>query len=110
MTDKSHRWQQIYNQTPLRDVPGHYAGINSSPFLLDYLTTVLRHCPEGGRTCETGIGSGYGAIWLPRRGVRAEGIDNAAGIVERARQINNVLGGDAQFRVGDLFNFHEEGG
>jgi|GEM_PF-1535481 len=110
MQDAAHRWEQLYNQTPLCDVPRHYAGMSRSPFLMEYLQTVLRLCPRGGRTCEAGIGSGYGAIWLSRRGTQAEGIDYSPGIVERARQINGILGGHASFRVGDLFDFYQEFG
>ena len=101
------RWEEIYNQTPLCHVPSHYAGIQNSPFLLHYLTQVLRLCPRGGRTLETGIGSGYGAIWLSKRGCQAEGIDYSPAIIERARQVSNILGGDATFRTGDLFDFYD---
>ena len=101
------RWVDIYNQVPLHDVPRHYAGMSQSPFLMKYLTEVLRLCPEGGTTCETGIGSGYGAVWLSRRGINAHGIDYAPMIVERAKQVNNILGGDATFRVGDLFDLYD---
>ncbi|MDQ3814906.1 MAG: glycosyltransferase, partial [Armatimonadota bacterium] len=104
------RWAHLYNQTPLCEVPRHFAGISHAPFLREYLATVLRLCPRGGRTCETGIGSGYGAIWLSLRGVQAEGIDYAPALVERARQINNILGGSAAFRVGDIFHFYCENG
>jgi glycosyltransferase involved in cell wall biosynthesis len=96
----------MYNQTPLCDVPRHFASLSHAPFLMQYLATVLRHCPSGGRTLETGIGSGYGAIWLSLRGIAAEGIDYAPGIVERARQINNILSGRARFETGDLFSLY----
>ncbi len=109
MDSSAQRWEQLYNQTPLCEVPRHYAGMSRSPFLQEYLTTILRYCPQGGRSCETGIGSGYGAIWLSKRGICPEGIDYASGIVERARLINNMLSGDAVFRVGDLFRFYREG-
>ncbi|MBV9852071.1 MAG: glycosyltransferase [Armatimonadetes bacterium] len=104
----SARWADLYNQTPLCDVPRHYAGLNGAPFLLEYLTEVLRRCPPGGRTLETGVGSGYGAVWLSERGLRAEGIDYAPALVERARLVNNVLGGRASFRVGDLFDLYPD--
>ena len=107
MTDPTaSHWDRMYRQIPLQEVPRHFAGIRQSPFLLLYLTQVLSLCPPGGRTCETGIGSGYGAIWLSLRGVQAEGIDYSPGIVERAHQVNNILGGNARFRVGDLFQFY----
>lgn len=105
------RWQLLYDQVPLRDVPRHYAGLPQSPFLMEYLRQVLLRCPEGGRTLETGVGSGYGAVWLSLRGVRAEGIDYAPPLVERARQVNDILGGAARFRTGDLFDLYRaEGG
>ncbi|HEV2473183.1 MAG TPA: class I SAM-dependent methyltransferase, partial [Chthonomonadales bacterium] len=103
------RWEEIYNRIPLQDVPRHYAGISQSPFLMEYLTTVLRLCPKGDRTLETGIGSGYGAVWLSRRGCVSEGIDSSPRIVERARQVNNWLAGRAEFRVGDLFDLRNRG-
>src|SRR5579871_5694256 len=99
-------WDLLYRQTPLCDVPRHFAGIRQSQFMLRYLSTILDLCPPGGRTLETGIGSGYSSIWLSLRGVCAEGIDNAPGIVERANQVNNVLGGNAWFRTGDLFQLY----
>ncbi len=54
----------MYNQTPLCDVPHHFANLSQSPFLQKYLATVLQFCPLGGRTLETDIGSDYGAGWL----------------------------------------------
>jgi len=101
----SSRWSSLYNQVPLCDVPRHYAGMNNSPFLLEYLQTVLSYCPRGGRALETGVGSGYGAIWLSKRGVVSEGLDISPELVERARQINAILEGKARFRTGDLFEF-----
>jgi glycosyltransferase involved in cell wall biosynthesis len=102
------RWAKIYNEVPLAAVPGHYAGMSGSPFLIDYLLEVLRLCPRGGRTLETGVGSGYGAIWLSQRGINAEGMDYAPRIVERARSVNNILGGKARFYAGDLFELYEK--
>ncbi len=107
--DLTQQWEDLYNQVPLSDVPRHYAGIGQAPFLLEYLKAVLQLCPRGGRSCEIGVGSGYGAVWLSRRGIRAEGIDNAPGIVERARQVNNILQGHALFRLQDMFAFYDEG-
>ncbi len=104
--DDALRWQMLYNQTPLCDVPRHFAGIRQSPFLLQYLRTILEHSGSGGRTLETGIGTGYGAIWLSLRGVEAYGLDYAPGIVERSIQVNNVLGGSARFHAGDLFSLY----
>lgn len=64
------RWNCIYNQTPLIHTPYHFANVANSPFMMRYLTTVLKHCPRGGRTLETGIGTGHGAILLSKRGTR----------------------------------------
>jgi hypothetical protein len=108
MATVSQRWENLYHHTPICDVPFHFANLRNSPFSLQYLTTVLSLCPRGGHSLETGIGSGFGAIWLSLRGVCAEGIDNALGIVERARQINNLLGGSAAFRHGDLFHLYHD--
>jgi len=102
------RWEDLYEQIPLCEVPGHYAAMQRSPFLQEYLGQVLARCPRGGRSCEAGVGSGYGTIWLSQRGVCAEGIDNAPRLVERARQVNNVLGGRAVFREADLFCLFED--
>lgn len=108
MNSSSSQWNQIYQQISLGDVPRHFAGIAHSPFLLTYLSTVLGLCGRGGRTFETGIGSGYNAIWLSLRGIKASGIDLAPPLVERARQINSLLGGSAAFEVGDLFGLYEQ--
>jgi 2-polyprenyl-3-methyl-5-hydroxy-6-metoxy-1,4-benzoquinol methylase len=98
----------MYEARPLAHEPFHFANIANSPFTLQYLTTILGHCPRGGRTIETGIGSGHGAIWLSLRGVNAEGIDYNPAIVERARQVNNLIGGSARFRPADLFELFGE--
>ena len=96
------RWQQIYREVPLAAVPSHFAGISNSPFLFHNLAAVLRLAPRGGRTLETGIGSGYGAIWLSLRGLNGEGIDYSRSIVERARQINGIMGGTDRFETDAL--------
>ncbi|HET6384004.1 MAG TPA: glycosyltransferase, partial [Armatimonadota bacterium] len=103
--ENTHRWERMYSQTPLCQVPQHFPGVTGSPYMLEYLKTVLSLCPHGGRTCETGIGSGYGPVWLSLRGVQADGIDYSPRIVERATAVSNILGGSASFRVGDLFHF-----
>ncbi len=103
------RWEDLYSQVSLLDVPRHFADIQRAPFLVEYLKAVLQLCPPGGRSCEIGVGSGYGATWLSLRGARAEGIDNAPAIVERARQVNNIMEGQAAFRLSDMFRFYEEG-
>ena len=102
-------WTHFYNSgSALSEIPFHFANLRRSPFSLQYLTTILSLCPRGGQSLETGIGSGFGAIWLSLRGVCAEGLDFAPGIVERARQINSLLGGSAAFRCGDLFQLYED--
>ncbi len=108
MSSTASYWEQIYTQTPLALAPVHFANMRHSPFTMQYLTKVLSLCPEGGRACEPGFGSGYAAIWLSLRGVMAEGIDCSPVLVERARQANNILGGQAQFRTGDLFHLYQE--
>jgi YD repeat-containing protein len=109
VADDLRRWEEIYFRVSLAQVPGDFAGMSGSPFLFQYLSAVLRLAPAGSRTCETGIGSGYGAVWLSLRGVAAEGIDTSARLAERAQQVNNILGGQATFRTGDLFNLYQEG-
>ncbi|HVA91132.1 MAG TPA: glycosyltransferase, partial [Chloroflexota bacterium] len=104
--ENADRWERMYSETPLCQVPQHYLGVTGSPYMIEYLKTVLSLCPRGGRTCETGIGSGYGAVWLSLRGIAAEGIDNSPALVERARQVNNILGGSAVFRCGDLLSLY----
>lgn len=100
------RWEEIYNSVPLAAVPGHFANMRQSPYLTEYLLEVLRRVPRGGCTLETGIGSGFGAIWLSHRGIKASGIDASPRIVERALQVNNLLGGHASFKVDDLFDLY----
>jgi hypothetical protein len=109
MTAACERWEQIYHDVPLAAVPRHYAGMAQSPFLIQYLLEVLRRCPRGGRTLETGIGSGYGPVWLSHRGIKAFGLDYSPRLVERAAQINNLLHGRATFFAGDLFDLYHEG-
>jgi glycosyltransferase involved in cell wall biosynthesis len=104
------RWEDIYNRVPLAAVPGHYANVRQSPYLMEYLMEVLRLAPRGGRTLETGIGSGFGAIWLSQRSIQASGIDASPRIVERACQVNNLLGGHARFTVSDLFDLYSPKG
>ena len=57
----SDRWETLYTQAPLCQVPQHFGEITRSPFLLEYLTRVPQLCPIGGSSLETGIGSDYGA-------------------------------------------------
>jgi len=108
MADASQRWERIYDAVPLATVPGHFAAMSGSPFMIQYLSEVLRRVPRGGRALETGIGSGYGSVWLSLRGVEAEGIDYSPVIVERSRQINSILAGRAKFELGDLFHLHDK--
>ena len=105
----SPQWDRFYLNQPLHYVRSDYEGLSASPFIYQYLRSVLLLCPPGGRTLETGIGTGLGAVWLARRGVQAEGLDISARIIERARAANDVLGGSAQYRVGDMFNLWRPG-
>lgn len=68
--DFATNWNNLYNQTPLIYAAFHFANLANSPFMMRYLTTVLHLCPRGGRSLETGIGTGHGAIWLSKRGTR----------------------------------------
>ena len=106
MNSAATHWDQLYRNIPLCDIPFHFANIGNSSYLLQYLMHTLALAPPGSSALETGIGSGLEAVWLSLRGVQAEGLDNAPGIVERARQVNNILGGSAAFRLGDLFSFY----
>lgn len=101
-SDRARR-NTIYSQTPIGQAPQHFANIANSVFMTEYLRTVLMHCPTGGAAFETGIGLGHASIWLSLRGIRASGIDNVPEIVDRAIQVNNILGGRARFFDGDLF-------
>lgn len=82
MNAVAQRWEKIYNDVPLATMPGHFSGTTGSPLLFHYLTAVLRVAPKGGWTLETGLGSGYGSIWLSVRGMQAQGIDYPPAIVE----------------------------
>ncbi len=109
MQNRASHWETLYGQTPILDAPRIFAGISQSAFMTDYLSAVLERTPRGERSLETGIGSGHGSIWLSLRGVLAEGIDNASGIVERAIQVNSLLGGAARFRGGNIFDLYSPG-
>jgi glycosyltransferase involved in cell wall biosynthesis/tetratricopeptide (TPR) repeat protein len=98
----------IRNEVPLAAVPGHFAGMRQSPYLMEYLMQVLRLCPRGGVTLEVGVESAYGAIWLSQRGICASGISNNPLVVERARAVNNLLKGSAEFYLGDPFELYEK--
>jgi hypothetical protein len=98
--------QQVFREVPLSDVPHHFAGMRQSPYTQEYLSAVLQWCPPGARTFEAGFGDGYGAIWLSLRGVLAEGIETSEPVVERARQVNGILGGNARFHRGDAFQLY----
>ncbi len=101
------RWEEIYDRIPIGDIPAHYSTFVAMPFLADYLSRARALCPVGGRALETGVGFGYGAIWLSLHGIHAEGIDYAPAIVERGSEISRRLGGSAQFRYGDMFRLAE---
>ena len=90
---ESHRrWGSIYTKRPFSQEPAHFANIANSVFMTEYLKAVLMRCPSGGSALETGIGYGHASIWLSQQSVIASGIDNVPDIVERARQVNNLLG------------------
>ena len=90
---------------PLSEIARHFASFQATPHLKDYLFAVLRLCPPGTRSFEVTIDQGFGAIWLSKRGIAAEGIDQAAATVQRARQINGILGGATRFVHGDASNY-----
>ena len=48
MDATSQRWERLYSQTPLCDVPFHFANLRNSPFMLQYLGQVLALYPPGG--------------------------------------------------------------
>ncbi|MCX6380318.1 MAG: glycosyltransferase [Armatimonadetes bacterium] len=104
--DVRQKWEQFYSATPLEEVEARFHALPQSPFMLEYLETILRLCPQDGRTCEMGIGYGFNAIWLSQRGIRAEGVDKSPEIVERAGLVNSFLKGDARFLSGDLFHLY----
>jgi hypothetical protein len=58
MADTRPAWFNLYRQLPLCDVPRHLAGVARSPYLMEYLKTVLCLCPRGERALETGVGLG----------------------------------------------------
>src|SRR5579862_2873167 len=61
------------NLVPLCEVERHFEFVMRQPALVEYLASMLR-LARGGRTCEVGIEPvSYGAIWLSRQGVEAEG-------------------------------------
>lgn len=98
------RWAQTYSSTPLAETAAHFRALTGAHFLAEWLQTARKYCPDGVRTLETGVGTGYGTIMLSHWGCQAEGIGSSRGILERARQVNLLVGGDATFRVGDLFD------
>jgi glycosyltransferase involved in cell wall biosynthesis len=104
LNEDGRRWAEIYERVRLEEIPNHYRTFTAMPFLARYLEKALETCPEGGRVLETGIGFGYGAIWLSQRGRLAEGLDYEPAIVERGNRINRILGGSATFRFGDAFD------
>ncbi len=101
------RWDEIYGRVDLASIPNHFYNFTAMPFLAKYLQKAAELCPPGGRVLEPGIGFGYGAIWMSMRGAHAEGIDYSPPIVERAKRINEMLGGRAEFRYGDMFKLKE---
>ena len=99
---------QMVDEIPLAAVPGHYAGMRQSPYLMEYLMQVLRLCPRGGTALEVGVESGYGSVWLSQRGIRAVGISDSERVVERARAVNNILKGHAKFFVGSPSDLYDK--
>lgn len=91
------QWADIYKNV------ASYEIFTRMPFLSIFLNKVLEYCRN--RTAiETGVGTGYGSIWLSKQGVHVIGIDYSQDIVERARLTNEQLSGDAQFSLGDMFD------
>jgi glycosyltransferase involved in cell wall biosynthesis/2-polyprenyl-3-methyl-5-hydroxy-6-metoxy-1,4-benzoquinol methylase len=101
------RWAQIYQRVSLSQIPAHFQTFTNMPFLARYLETVQACCSPGSRALETGVGFGYGAIWLSLRGALATGIDYSQEIVDRANRINQCLNGSAYFYYGDMFRLKE---
>lgn len=101
------RWAEIYQRVSMSQIPAHFQTFTGMPFLARYLETVLTCCAPGSRALETGVGFGYGAIWLSLRGVLATGIDYSQEIVDRANRINQLLNGSALFYFGDMFRLSE---
>src|SRR5437773_1330389 len=62
MSNSVQHWEHLYRQMPLCEAPHHFANMRNSPFTMQYLTTVFKHCTPTGRTCEMGIGTGHAAI------------------------------------------------
>jgi len=104
MSTQSDLWKKVYANTPVSKAPMDYANIANSVFMSEYLKTALAHIPRGGSALEAGVGTGHASIWLSRRDVVSFGIDNVPEIVERAKAVNNILGGSAQFAVGDVLD------
>jgi glycosyltransferase involved in cell wall biosynthesis len=101
------RWAEIYRRVNLSQIPGHFQTFTNMPFLARYLETVRSCCSPGASVLETGVGFGYGAIWLSFRGALATGIDYSQEIVDRANRINQCLNGSAFFYFGDMFRLKE---
>ncbi len=100
--------QSPIHPASLAEVPSLFARLTQSPALRPFLAAVLDQVPRQGTACEVACGSGYASIWLSQRSVRAHGFDADATNVERTRQINDILGGHAQFWSGDAFQFFAE--
>ena len=70
-------WEKHYCEQPMRDSLRQFAEMGNSRYRMQYLETVLGHCPRGARALETGVGTGFDSIWLSLRGVEAHGIDTS---------------------------------
>lgn len=101
-------WDPVILEPPLCDAPFHFANLRNAPYLWQLVLHVLALTPRGARALEAGCGTGVCSIALSLRGVEAEGLDISPRIVERAKMLNNMLGGRARFRVGDLFTLHQD--
>ena len=101
MNKPSRHWERYSILFRCAMFPRHYAGKSRNPRLLCSISRPFSDFARaaGGRA-RLGSDTGYGAIWLSQRGCVAEGITRFAGVfVERARQVNNIAGGEARFRV-----------
>jgi len=91
------QWADIYKNV------ASYNTFTRMPFLAIFLNKVLEYC-QCGTALETGIGSGYGSIWLSKIDVAVDGIDYSQDIVEQANRTNEQLNGNAEFHFGDMFD------
>ena len=91
------RWAEVYDQ-----VHAHL----DTPEAIDPAVGVLSELAGGGPALELGIGTGRIALPLARRGVRVEGMDASAAMVEKMRQKRG--GADIAVHLGDFAQFDLE--